>query len=122
MGTATSFIGLMKTGALRAIGITSETRSAKFPEVPTFKESGFGDATFSIFVGLMGPVGLPPAIRAKLGEAMEAARNDKGLRERLDGIDQEISDVRTPEAFNAYMMSEEAKYAKVIKDANIKPE
>ena len=53
MGTPTSLVGLMKNGGLRALAITAETRSPKFPNIPTFKELGFDDATFDIWVGLL---------------------------------------------------------------------
>lgn len=122
MGTATSFIGSMKAGQLRAIAITSDNRSPKFPDVPTFKELGYPGATFSIFVGLMAPAAIPQSARARLGDSMEAARADRAMRERLEAIDQEISDVRSPEQFHAFLIEEEAKYAKLIKEANIKAE
>lgn len=122
MGTATSFVGPLKAGQLRAIAVTSDTRNSKFPDIPTFKELGYADATFSIFVGLMAPAGISKAVRARLGDSMEAARANRVLRERLEGIGQEISDVRTPEQFHAFLLEEEAKYAKLIKEANITAE
>src|SRR5690606_28851913 len=62
MGTATGFSELMKSGALRALAITSEKRSPKFPDVPTFKELGFDEATFEIWIGMLAPAGTPRAI------------------------------------------------------------
>ena len=112
-------VELMKSGALRAVAITSETRSPKFPDVPTFKEAGFDEATFDIWVGLLAPAGTPKAVRLKLAEAMEAARKDPNIIARLDSMGQSISDVRTPDQFDAVVHSEEEKYRKLIKDANI---
>jgi HPr kinase/phosphorylase len=55
-------------------------------------------------------------------KAMEAARNDPNVMQRLDAIGQTISDVRTPQQFAAFVQAEEAKYAKLIRDARIAAE
>ena len=119
MGTPTSLVGLMKTGGLRALAITAETRSPKFPDIPTFKELGFDDATFDIWVGLLAPAGIPQSVRARLGDALELARKDSTVIARLDGMGQVISDVRTPDQFEAMLRTQEEKYRRLIKDANI---
>lgn len=122
MGTATSFMGSLNAGTLKALAITSDVRSPKFPNLPTFKELGYPGATYSIFVGLVAPSGLPDAVRSKLAAAMEVARNDKALQARLDNIDQDISDVRTPEQFQNYLKAEEARSVALIRAANITAE
>ncbi len=119
MGTPTSLVELMKSGQLRALAITSEKRSPKFPDIPTFKESGFDEATFDIWVSLLAPLATPKAVRMKISDAMEAARNDPNIIARLEGMGQVISDVRTPDQFDAVLRSEDEKYRKLIKDANI---
>lgn len=122
MGAATSFLELMKSGALRALAISSDARSPTFPDIPTFKEVGYPNATFDIWVGLLAPAALPKEIRTKLGDAMEMARESKGLRQRLQGMGQDISSVRTPDQFEAFMRIEEEKYRKVIIEAKIQAE
>lgn len=122
MGTETSMVGSIQAGTLRALAISSESRSAKFPNVPTFRELGYPEATYSIFVGLAAPAGIPQTVRAKLAEAMEAARSDKTLQAHLAALDQEISGVRTPEKFHEFLLAEEKRTVKVIKDASIQPE
>ncbi len=112
----------MNAGTLKALAITSDVRSPKFPNLPTFKELGYPGATYSIFVGLVAPSGLPDAVRSKLAAAMEVARNDKALQARLDNIDQDISDVRTPEQFQNYLKAEEARSVALIRAANITAE
>ncbi len=119
MGTPTSLVELMKTGQLRALGITSEKRSPKYPDIPTFKEAGFDEATFDIWVGLLVAAATPKAIRQKIGDAMEAARGDAGIVARIDGMGQVISDIRTPDQFDKVLRDEDDKYRKLIKDANI---
>lgn len=122
MGTPTSLYGSIQAGSLRALAISSESRSPKFPNVPTFKELGYPDASYSVFVGLAAPAGIPKAVQAKLAEAMEAARSDQALQARLAALDQEVSEVRTPEGFHAFLLAEERRTVKLIKEANIQPE
>lgn len=119
MGTATSLFELMKNGSLRALVITSESRSPTFPDLPTFKELGYSDATLDIWIGLFGSAGMPKAVRDKLSAAMEFARKDPVLVKRLEDMGQGFSNLKTPEQFEAFVRQEEVKYRKVIADANI---
>ncbi|HSW16684.1 MAG TPA: tripartite tricarboxylate transporter substrate binding protein [Ramlibacter sp.] len=119
IGTPTSLVELIKNGSLRPLAITSETRSAKFPDLPTFKELGWADGTFEIWIGMVAPGDMPAAVKAKLAQAMEAARKDPALVSRLEAAGQSISNVRTPQQFEAMMRSEEEKFRKVIREANI---
>ena len=82
-------------------------------------ELGYPGATFEIWIGAVGPAGIPRATLARLGDAMEAARSDRDLVRRLEAVGQEISAVRTPEQFGAVMRADEAKLAKIIQQANI---
>ncbi|RDK06517.1 Bug family tripartite tricarboxylate transporter substrate binding protein [Cupriavidus lacunae] len=122
MGTATSLYGSIQAGTLRALAISSESRSRKFPNVPTFKELGYPEGTYSIFVGLAAPAGVPKAVLARLADAMEVARSDQALQARLAALDQEVSEVRTPEKFQAFLLAEEKRTVQLIKEANIQPE
>lgn len=119
MGTATGYAELLKSGALRALAITSEARSPKFPSVPTFKEQGFGEATFEIWIGMVAPAGTPAPVIARIAAAMEAARGDAELVAKLDGAGQTISNVRTPAQFAAVLRGDEERLAKVIQEAGI---
>jgi tripartite-type tricarboxylate transporter receptor subunit TctC len=115
----TSLAALIESGALRPLAITSDVRSPKFADVPTFKELGYPHAGFEIWTSILAPAGLPKAIQARLAEAMEVARADQDLIKRLDGMGQVISNVRTPEQFGALLHAEEDKISKLIKAANI---
>ncbi len=119
MGAATSTAPLMKSGALRALAIRSEKRSPQFPDIPTLKELGYPDATFEIWIGLVARAGIPPAVRGRLGNAMEAARADQELVRLVRASGQEISAVRTPDEFDAELRADEERLRKVIKEANI---
>mgnify|MGYP001012206499 CR=1 FL=1 len=118
-GTATSTAELIRSGALRALATTAERRSAKFPDVPTFKELGYPDATFEIWIGLLAPAATPVAILTRLNDAMEIARNDPEVVGKLEAVGQMISDVRTPEKFTAMLRADEEKLAKLIREVKI---
>lgn len=119
MGTATSVVELIKSGALRALAISSDKRSPQFASVPTLKELGYPGATFELWIGALAPAGISRAVRSRLGDAMEAARADPELVKRLEAAGQEISAVRTPDQFEAVLRADEERLQKVIKDANI---
>lgn len=119
MSTATSVAGLVKTGALRMLATSAEKRSSRYPDVPTFRELGYPGASFEIWVGVFAPGRLPKEVRAKLAQALESARNDAALLKKLEDMGETISAVRTPEQFEVFVRSEEEKYAKLIRDANI---
>lgn len=110
---------MMKTGMLRPLAITSEARSPKFPDGPTFRELGYPEVTYEIWVGMVGPAGMPAPVRARLAQAMESARSDRDILARLDAAGQDISGVRTPEQFEGVLRNEEDKLRKIIKEANI---
>ncbi|HSW16888.1 MAG TPA: tripartite tricarboxylate transporter substrate binding protein [Ramlibacter sp.] len=122
MATSTSTGELIKSGALRPLAISSEKRSPAFPNVPTFKELGYPEASFEIWIGMVAPAGIPRAVKARLGEAMEAARKDPQLVAKLQAAGQEISNVRTPEQYDAVLRREDERFGKLIKEAGITAE
>ncbi len=119
MGTAPSVAELIKAGKLRALAVTSETRSPSFPNVPSFSELGHEEATYELFLGFMAPARLPASVRKILADAVEEAKKDPDLRKRLEGLGQELPTQATPEQFNAFLRREEEKMKKVVQQANI---
>src|SRR5207237_7348602 len=103
---------LIKTGKLRALVVTSEARSPSFPNVPTFAELGHAEATYELFLGLMGPAKMPPAVLKILAVAAEQAKKDPDLRKRLEGLGQELPAQATPEQFNTFLQLAQAKMKK----------
>ncbi len=118
MATAAPF---MKSGRLRILGVTSAKRLPAFPSVPTFAESGVPGLVFEHWWGVMAPAGTPRAIVDKLHAAIEKALADKEVRERFSTLAVEPR-TTTPEQFRALLVSDLGRWAKVIKDAGIKPE
>jgi tripartite-type tricarboxylate transporter receptor subunit TctC len=109
----------VKGGRLKALAVTSRERIAFMPEVPTMAESGFPGFEMLSWYGLWGPPGLPKDVVDRLAAETAKAAKSAEMREKLasQGF---IPDGSGPTAFAAYVKNEIAKYAKIVKDANIK--
>ncbi len=116
-----SSLPLARGGKIKALGITSLTRVAAAPEIPTVAEAGMTGFEFASWYGLWGPKDLPPAVVAKLHDAAANVLARPDVKERLNVLGFEAIG-STPDFFGKYIDTEMAKYAKIIKDANIKPE
>lgn len=111
----------VKAGRVRALAVTSAKRSAVAPELPTVAEAGFPGFEVVGWFGWVAPGAMPQAIVQRLNSELVHALNLPDVRERL--LSQGTEPVgNTPEAFAAFMKSEYAKWAKVVKAANIKAE
>lgn len=112
--TIPSVIELVRAGRLRALAVTSKSRSAAMPDLPTAAESGFPDFEASSWFGLLGPAELPRDVVAKLQGELARALRIPEIRSKLvqQGADPVGS---TPEEFGAYIRAETAKWAKVVK-------
>ena len=111
----------IRAGKLIAYAVTSPQRLAQLPDVPTVAEAGLPGYDSTGWFGVVAPAGTPPAVIARLNAEFTAALNDEAVRStlRAQGVEPSPS---TPEAFEAYIRSETAKWAKVIRTANIKIE
>jgi tripartite-type tricarboxylate transporter receptor subunit TctC len=111
----------IRAGKLRALAITSKTRSPLFPDLPTMIEAGVPGFEVQNWQGLIAPAGTPPAIIKLLNEATNKALADPAIREQMLGQGNEIGG-GTPEQFAALIKSEAARWGKLVTAANIKPE
>jgi tripartite-type tricarboxylate transporter receptor subunit TctC len=111
----------VKSGKLRALAVTSTSRSGAVPDVPTASESGLPKFETSSWHGILVPAKTPRAIITRLHGELIKVLNLPDVRERLtvQGLNVVAS---TPQEFAAYIKSETVKYARVIKQAGIKPE
>lgn len=108
----------VKGGALRALAVTSRNRSAALPDVPTMAEAGAQGQEAETMQGVFVPAGTPRAIIDRLHQETVRVVALPDVKERLAGLGFDpIAD--TPEEFAVYIKSEIAKWAKVIKEANI---
>ena len=111
----------IKTGKLRALAITSPTRSALVPGVPTFAELGQPGVVAMTWWGVFLPAGVPTAIQDQYSKALIKIMNDADIKENFANLSVEaVSD--TQEEFKAFLAAETARYGKLIADNNIKGE
>lgn len=108
----------IKGGKVRPIAVASEKRVAALPEVPTVGEQGYPGFEAWAWQGFVTPAGTPRPVIARLHAEFVKVMADSTIKQRLSesGFEPQVS---TPEQFSAYMKSEIAKWAKVIRDSNI---
>jgi len=109
----------IKAGRLKALAVTGKVRLASLPDVPTFEQAGVLGVDAGGFQGVLAPAGTPPAVVAKLSDALLKALNQSDVRERFSsqGLDAAPS---TPQQFAAFIRAEIEKWGRVAKSANIK--
>ena len=111
----------VKSGKLRALGVTGAQRAAILPQVPTISESGLKGYEVTGWYGLLGPSALPKEIVARLnteaGKVMKLPSSAARLAD--DGV---VTYADAPEAFAALIHDEQAKWAKVVRQSGIRPE
>ena len=114
-------LGEIRSGALRAVGVTSGKRTQTLPDVPTIAESGVPGFDVSPWFGVLAPAHTPQPIVSRLNRDMVAALRSPSLRDRLarDGVDVVGN---TPKEFAAFIRSELDKWAKAVKESNAKVE
>ncbi len=111
----------VKSGKLRAYGVTSAKRARGAPDIPTIAEAGVPGYEAVQWFGVLAPAGTPREVIAKLHAGVAHALQDAGMRKRFIGDGAEPIG-SSPEEFAALIRSDMAKWAKVIKDAGIRPE
>lgn len=109
---------MIQSNKVRAIAALSAKRLPSAPQVPTTAEAGVKDFEVSVWFGMLAPAGTPPAIVSRLNQELTKAMTAQDIRERFaaGGIEPLTG---TPEQFAAFARAETARYAKVIRDANI---
>ena len=117
--TLPSVIGLIDGSQMRPLAVTTKARTKKFPDVPTIAESGWAAYEATAWYGFVVPKGTPKEIVAKLREATIETITKGVVRERLEAEGAEPIG-NTPEEFAAMMKAELARWADVVKQANIK--
>jgi len=111
----------VRSGRLRAIAVTGQTRVVAFPEVPTFVEEGMPAMTLTNWQGVGGPAGIPKSIIDRISAEIRKLVALPDTREKLNAQGSEPY-YNDPERTAALIRSDIAKYGKIIKDANIRVE
>ena len=117
--SAPTVIPHIKSGALRALATTGAQRSPALPQVPTMAESGVRGLTVLHWFGLLAPARLPPGIQTALHDAVARAMATPALQAKLQSLGLELTP-RTAAEFGAQMETDAARWARVIKERNIK--
>jgi tripartite-type tricarboxylate transporter receptor subunit TctC len=111
----------VKAGRLRALGMAGAKRSPAAPDIPTVAEQGVPGYEASLWYGLTGPAGLPKPIVTTLHAETVKALAQADFRERL--LSQTVEPLgTTPEELRAFVVSETAKWGKLVRTANIRSE
>ena len=111
----------VKTGKLRALAVTSPTRAAVMPDLPTIAESGVPNFDVRVWFGVFLPAGAPRPVVMLLNERIRQIVAAPDVRQRL--IEQGADPVTdTPEEFGAYVRTELARWTKVVKDTGARIE
>jgi tripartite-type tricarboxylate transporter receptor subunit TctC len=118
---APAALPLVRDGRLRAFAVSSLKRSPAAPDLPTMAEQGFPGFDATAWYALMAPAGTPPEIIDRLQRDMARILAQPDFRKKLDDVGMELTS-RTPAQFAAAIKVEAVQWAKVIKDAGIKPE
>jgi len=109
----------VKSGKVKAIATTGKQRSTVLPDVPTVHEAGVPNYEATIWLGLLAPKGTPPAVVNRLNEAVSKIVSQPEVQQTW-GRQGATAMVMNPTAFDKYMQDDIAKWAKVIRTANIK--
>ena len=109
----------IKAGKVKAVGATGKVRSDVLPDVPTLNESGVSGYEATIWLGIMAPKGTPKAIVDKLNEAVSKISSQTDIKQQW-AKQGAVPLVMNPVAFDKYLQDDIAKWAGVIKSANIK--
>jgi len=111
----------VQAGKLKAVAITSSTRSALLPNVPTVAEQGYAGFDVPTWFGLVAPAGMPKELVTQLQRIVADGLKAPAVRERFVKIGAEPVG-NTPEEFARYIREETARWGKLIKERGIKPE
>jgi tripartite-type tricarboxylate transporter receptor subunit TctC len=123
-GLATNYLGLVRSGQVKAYAILARKRWPRLPEIPTADEAGSSGLYASYWHALWVPKGTSEEIIAKLNTAVVDALADTNVRQRFADIGQDIlpPDEQSPRALGAYQKAEIEKWWPIIKAAGIKSE
>lgn len=111
----------IKSGALRAVGVCADKRTAAAPEIATFVEQGLSGYVMEAWFAVIGPKGMSAANVKKVHDALLAAFNDPAVKETMAKQGNTIN-ISTTEQAQKGFRTELAKYAALVKKAGIQPE
>jgi len=118
METIPTALPMVKSGGMRAIGVTVKDRSSQAPDIPTLAESGLPDFDVSAWTGLFAPAGTPRPIVARLNAETVKIAQDKSYVGLIQAMGTEVAS-SSPEAFGQFVHDDVARWTEVIRRAGI---
>lgn len=118
---APAVLGQVKNGQLRALAVSSPTRLAALPDLPTVAESGYAGFEADQWYGVVAPAGTPRDVLTKLNAQINQALNAPDIKTRLNN-EGAIATPATPEAFGQLIAHELARWKPVIQSGRVKAE
>jgi tripartite-type tricarboxylate transporter receptor subunit TctC len=112
-------LGAARQGRLRALAVTSAKRSALLPDIPTISEAGLPGFDMSTWWGLVAPSAVNKAVVTRVHAETVKVLALPEVKERLGAVGAEAVG-SSPDQFGAFIRAETAKYARIVKEANIK--
>ncbi|MGE5866163.1 MAG: Bug family tripartite tricarboxylate transporter substrate binding protein [Rhizobacter sp.] len=117
--TVTVALPHIQAGKVRALAVTSAKRSRALPDVPTLQESGVAGFDVASWQGIFAPAGTPPAIVNRLNTELQKVIAQPETKARMETLGLEYSP-NSPKQFTEFQATEQAKWAKVAKDGNVR--
>lgn len=121
---AVNVLPQIKSGNIKALGVSTTKRLSQLPDVPTIDESGLKGYEVTIWNGFFAPKGTPKDIVAKLNQALIATLADEKIKVRLTelAVDLPTAQEATPEALGAQLKASIDKWVPAVRAAGVKPE
>ena len=120
-GPISAVMANVKGGKLRPLAVSTAKRNPQLPNVPTTGEAGVPNAEAPLWFGIWAPAGTPANIVGKVNADVRRALADPGVKEKLVNLGNDTMDM-SPRQFSDFVDAEIATYAKVIREAGIKPQ
>jgi tripartite-type tricarboxylate transporter receptor subunit TctC len=121
IGSLIQTLPQIKSGRLRALGVGSAKRVPALPELPTISEAGVPGYEATNWWGIVAPAGTPKPVIDRLHQELSVILKTAETKKRFESEGGEAV-IMTPEDFGRFIVAETAKWAKVVKEAGIKPE
>jgi tripartite-type tricarboxylate transporter receptor subunit TctC len=110
----------VRSGKLRALAVSSASRLAAFPEVPTAEEAGLPGYRVTTWYGVFAPAGTPAPVVNRLHADIVKTMQAPDTRTKLEGIGADGTVSRSPEEFAALVRADTARYAKIVKEIGLR--
>jgi tripartite-type tricarboxylate transporter receptor subunit TctC len=114
-------LSLIKGGKLRPLAVSTPKRNGTLPDVPTTGEAGVQGADAPLWFAMWGPAGMPSSLVEKISADTRKALKEPAVRDRLVQLGNDTMDM-SPGEFKKFVASEVDEYARVVKNAGIKPQ